>query len=129
MTSIPLVASLLLILISIAATEKVCPGYSLFMIKPEKCESTCSPTKDECRDGKKCCYRMGQPCGHHCIVPKDNIKKSGLCPALSSVKDNPVWGLCDGHMCDVDNDCPGEHRCCFNMCGSPVCIQPDFVVE
>ena len=98
-----------------------------FVRIPEKCESSCSPEKDECGNDKKCCFRVEQPCGHHCIVAKDNVKKSGLCPSNTSVKDNPIWGLCDGHMCDVDHDCQGETKCCPNTCGSQVCIQPDFV--
>lgn len=129
MPSIQLVLACFLICVGcaiLASGEKVCPGYGFVRI-PEKCESSCSPEKDECGNDKKCCFRVEQPCGHHCIVGKDNMKKSGLCPSNTSVKDNPIWGLCDGHMCDVDHDCQGETKCCPNICGSQVCIQPDFV--
>lgn len=126
MVSTILLASLLVTIGFVVAADKVCPGYG-FVMMPEKCESSCSPDKDECGNGKKCCFRIEQPCGHHCIVPKDNVKKPGLCPSSTSVKDTALWGLCDGHMCDVDNDCSGETKCCPNMCGSTVCIYPDFV--
>lgn len=107
------------------AGEKVCPGYG-YIRTPENCESTCSIEKDECPRGKKCCFRAEQPCGFQCIVPKDNEQKQGQCPSSSSgnISDSN-WNLCDGHMCDVDNDCQGTKKCCSNRCSSFVCIKPE----
>ncbi|CAF3205281.1 unnamed protein product [Rotaria sp. Silwood2] len=115
---------LFLVIVSIVnAGEKVCPGYG-FIRPPDKCESTCSREKDECPQGKKCCFRIEQPCGFQCIVPKDNEKKPGNCPTSATEQQNPYWNLCDGHFCDVDNDCKGDKKCCPNMCGSTICIAP-----
>ena len=117
-------AVFLLVIISVVfAGEKVCPGYG-FIRPPTNCESSCTTEKDLCASGKKCCFRVEQPCGFHCIIPKDNEPKIGKCPTSVSMIDNPYWGLCDGHFCDVDNDCKGVEKCCFNKCGSKICIAP-----
>lgn len=117
-------AALLLMIVSFAyAGQKVCPGYG-FIRPPDNCKSTCSMENDECPAGKKCCFRVEQPCGFQCIVPKDNTPKSGSCPASGSSMEDPLWGLCDGHMCDVDSDCQGVKKCCPNMCGSTICVAP-----
>jgi len=117
-------AVLLLVIISVAnAGQKVCPGYG-FILRPENCESACSTEKDECPSGTKCCFRLEQPCGFQCILPKDNEPKVGKCPSPSSQIDNPYWNLCDGHFCDVDSDCKNAEKCCYNLCGTPICIAP-----
>jgi len=119
-----LFAVFLLMTISVAnAGQKVCPGYG-FVQLPENCESTCSSEKDECSSNKKCCFRVEQPCGFHCIIPKDNEPKPGKCPTSVSIEDYPYWGLCDGRFCDVDIDCKGAQKCCHNECGAPICIAP-----
>ena len=122
MTSLPLALLLLIISTSVAAT-KVCPGYG-FMRPPTNCTSTCSNEKDDCPSNKKCCLLIREPCGYHCIVPKDNVAKVGKCPSSSSQVNNPYWNLCDGHFCDVDNDCKGTQKCCHNPCGTPLCLPP-----
>lgn len=115
-------AVLFLITVSMVhAGEQVCPGYG-YMPITENCESTCSRENDECPSGTKCCFRMEQPCGLQCLVPKDDEPKAGTCPSPSSKVDNPYWGMCDGHFCDVDSDCKDEDKCCPNLCGSPVCV-------
>jgi len=118
-------AVLLVVIVSvISAQREVCPGYG-FVPRPENCESTCSRQQDECPLGRKCCFRIEQPCGFHCVVPKINEPKAGKCPSRSSqVIDAPDWGLCDVHMCDVDTDCNGAEKCCYNMCHAPVCVAP-----
>ena len=115
---------LLWLIVSVVNTrDNVCPGYG-FIRPPENCNSTCSPEKDECPLDKKCCFRIEQPCGFHCIVPKLNEQKPGKCPATSSALDNLEWSLCDGRQCDVDNDCKNTEKCCQNLCGSLICIAP-----
>ena len=124
MSSYSYIILLILVIASIAnAGKKVCPGYG-FIRPPDKCESTCSIEKEECPQGKKCCFRVEQPCGFHCIIPKDAEPKSGTCPKSTTEQNNPYWGLCDGHFCDVDNDCKGVKKCCSNLCGSKICIEP-----
>jgi hypothetical protein len=115
---------LLVVIVSVAnAGEKVCPGYG-FIRRPQSCEAKCAQEKDECPSGTKCCYRVEQPCGFQCIAPKDNEPKAGKCPLPSAEVETPLWGICDGHFCDVDSDCKGNQKCCYNPCGSPVCVAP-----
>ncbi|CAF3394917.1 unnamed protein product [Rotaria sp. Silwood2] len=115
---------LLLAIVSIInAGQKVCPGYG-FIKPPNNCKSTCSILKDKCPIGKKCCFRMQQPCGFHCVVPKDNQPKPGKCPLLSSKQIFRNWYVCDLHFCDVDNDCRGTAKCCYNPCRATICIEP-----
>ena len=117
-------AILLAALLSIAyAGQKVCPGYG-FIRPPENCTVTCSRENDTCAEGLKCCFRLEEQCGFHCIVPKENIPKKGTCPSQSTEINDGEWMLCDGHMCDVDSDCEGDKKCCRNYCGSAVCIAP-----
>ncbi|CAF1530614.1 unnamed protein product [Rotaria sordida] len=108
-------------IISLINAAKVCPGYG-FIHEPENCTSTCSATNDQCPPEEKCCYIITEPCGFHCIVPKDNVEKSGKCPTSSP--NDPNWFLCDAHSCDVDNDCQDIRKCCPNSCGSPICMTP-----
>ncbi|CAF1118300.1 unnamed protein product [Rotaria sp. Silwood1] len=107
----------------IANTELVCPGYGFVFPKPP-CIAKCSPTKDHCRAGKKCCYTPLRPCGYRCLVGKDNVAKNGTCPPPSSNQTNSKWDLCDFHDCDVDNDCQYDDKCCLNKCGASMCISP-----
>ncbi|CAF0776608.1 unnamed protein product [Adineta steineri] len=112
---------LFFIVISFINTEKICPGYG-FVKFPENCTLTCSTSNDQCTNGTKCCQRLTEPCGFHCIKPKDDVKKSGDCPQLQA--NNPFWFLCDGHYCDVDSDCKGMAKCCTNICRSKICVIP-----
>ncbi|CAF1118281.1 unnamed protein product [Rotaria sp. Silwood1] len=110
-------------IVTIANTELVCPGYGF--IRPQQpCVDECSPENDHCDVGKKCCYTPLEPCGYHCLVGKDNVAKKGKCPLPSSKQNHQYWNLCDGHFCDVDNDCPRKQKCCPNKCGTPLCIKP-----
>ena len=128
-TMLLLSSTLLLLLIgSFVTTEKVCPGYG-FVRPPDKCESTCSTENEECPPNRKCCFRIEQPCGYHCIVPKDDVGKVGKCPSTSSEVNDPYWNICDGHFCDVDNDCQGTKKCCRNPCGSPLCLPPQWITH
>lgn len=115
---------LLFVIVSVVhGGDKVCPGYG-FIRPPEGCQSTCSSENDQCPMDKKCCFRIEQPCGYHCIVPKDDQPKNGKCPASSSTLNDSNWFLCDAHLCDVDSDCPAMKKCCSNRCGAPVCVSP-----
>ncbi|CAF4221136.1 unnamed protein product, partial [Rotaria sp. Silwood2] len=109
------IAILLLMIISLISAAKVCPGYG-HIHEPKNCTSTCSMINDQCPQGKKCCYLKTKPCGFHCVIPKDNIEKLGKCPTLPT--DDPLGSVCDGHFCDVDNDCKGVKKCCSNSCHS-----------
>jgi hypothetical protein len=116
-------AILLVVLVSIAyAGQKVCPGYRFMRPPTPSCNSTCSMENDECPSDKKCCFSVREPCGFHCIVPKDNEPKKGTCPSPSAEIKYPYWRVCDAHFCDVDNDCKGAQKCCWNTCGSSVCV-------
>ncbi|UJR22587.1 hypothetical protein I4U23_025632 [Adineta vaga] len=115
------IAILFMIVISFMNAEKICPGYG-FVPRPENCTSTCSADNDQCIKGLKCCYRPTEPCGYHCIEPKTNITKQGKCPTVKV--DDPMWYLCDAHLCDVDSDCRGKQKCCSNMCGAKICTGP-----
>jgi len=115
------VTIILLLIISLTNARKICPSHG-FVPQPRNCKSTCSQIDDQCPIDTKCCYHIGQPCGFHCIIPKNNIKKSGQCPTLQT--DNPSWFLCDAFFCDVDNDCQGLEKCCSNSCGSKICLTP-----
>ena len=110
----------LFVIISVISTGKVCHDYG-FIPRPDDCVSTCSRMNDQCRNGKKCCYRPEEPCGFHCVFAKEDIKKFGQCPTgkVSSMQ----WYLCDASLCDVDNDCPNAEKCCPNICGSKVCVK------
>ena len=118
-------ASLIVILVLIIPLihgGKVCHDYGFVAVinQSEKCVSTCSKVNDQCPSETKCCYRLEQPCGFHCVNAKDDIKKAGQCPTKNvSEKD---WFLCDASFCDVDHDCPGMKKCCPNSCGSKVCL-------
>ncbi|CAF2305490.1 unnamed protein product [Rotaria sp. Silwood2] len=115
----------LMIFSSINAGEKICPGYG-YILLPENCTSTCSKENDTCSPDLKCCFRVEEPCGYHCIVPKDNEPKPGICPVSLSSAQYMKWYLCDGHECDVDNDCKRADKCCYNACGMPLCIAPKY---
>jgi hypothetical protein len=122
MSTVPYLLILLAILV-IVKSELVCPGYGF--IRPQQpCVNECSPDKDTCGSGQKCCYTPLTPCGYRCLIGKQNITKPGTCPPSQSDQSNPNWRLCDGHFCDVDGDCKCKKKCCPNMCGSLVCIAP-----
>lgn len=109
----------LFVIHSLISSEKVCHDYG-FIPRPDHCVSTCSITNDQCREGKKCCYRLEEPCGFHCVFAKEDTKKDGQCP--TGKISNMQWYLCDASFCDVDNDCPAKEKCCSNTCGAKVCI-------
>lgn len=110
----------LLAIIAITDADLICPGYG-FIRPQEPCVDECSADKD-CGSGKKCCYTPEAPCGYRCLVGKDNVAKPGECPSSQSEQTDPNWYLCDGHFCDVDNDCRCKKKCCSNKCGSKICI-------
>ena len=121
----PTVAYLLTLLaiVTVAKSELVCPGFGF--IRPEEpCVNDCSPDKDTCASGTKCCYTPLKPCGYRCLVAKENIPKRGTCPSPDSDQDDSIWLICDANFCDVDGDCPCKEKCCSNKCGSKVCIAP-----
>lgn len=115
------IAVILLLIISLINTEHICPGYG-YVAEPVNCSSTCSQTNDQCPIGRKCCHRIEEPCGFHCIISKDNKKKLGECP--TRVTGKLSWLLCDAVLCDVDDDCQGTEKCCTNVCGSKICLKP-----
>ena len=126
MATIPYVLALLAIVV-VAKSQLVCPGYGF--IRPQQpCVDDCSPDKDTCGSGQKCCYTPLTPCGYHCVVAKQNITKPGNCPSPQSQQSEPNWNLCDANLCDVDGDCPCKKKCCRNLCGAPVCIAPQKTI-
>ena len=113
-----------LILVTVINSELVCPGFG-FIRPQEPCVDQCSADNDTCGSGQKCCYTPQSPCGYRCVVGKQNVTKSGSCPSRDSDQSDPNWFLCDGHSCDVDNDCRCKKKCCHNKCGSSICISPE----
>ncbi|CAF1199054.1 unnamed protein product [Adineta steineri] len=110
-------------MVAIGNAKLICPGYGF--IRPlEPCVDQCSLDKDTCGAGKLCCYTPQSPCGNRCLIGKDDAGKKGTCPSSQSEQKDPKWGLCDGHFCDVDNDCSCKKKCCSNKCGSKICISP-----
>jgi len=112
---------ILLAIIACADSKLTCPGYG-FIRPQEPCVNQCSPGNDTCGSGKKCCYTPETSCGNRRLVGKDNVAKPGTCPPSQSDQSDPLWRLCDGHFCDVDNDCRCKQKCCPNKCSSLVCI-------
>jgi hypothetical protein len=120
------VVSCLVILLSTAVLvggDMVCPKLGGFWPAAKPCVNECSPDKDTCETGKKCCYTPETPCGLRCLVAKNNKPKIGKCPPSNSEQKDMNWYLCDIHLCSVDRDCGRRKKCCFNKCGGYVCIQ------
>jgi hypothetical protein len=113
----------LLAIIVIADAEFICPGF-VFIRSQQPCVDECSIDNDKCGLGKKCCYTPETPCGYRCLIDKDNVAKPGKCPSPQTDQNNSKWYLCDGHDCDVDNDCRCKKKCCPNKCGSTLCVSP-----
>ena len=108
----------------IAGANMVCPYANAFWHPPQTCVNECSPDKNTCEIGKKCCYTPVSPCGLRCVVAKNDKPKKGKCPPTGSTQKDLNWILCDAHLCDVDGDCRSRKRCCQNKCGANVCIRP-----
>jgi hypothetical protein len=116
---------LLSILILLTSSKKVCPSYGNVGVENRySCFDQCSPDYDQCESNRKCCFFLTHPCGHRCIVPKDNTPKSGECPATNSNQIGVLWSVCDIRLCDVDNDCPENEKCCSNTCNTRMCLTP-----
>uniref|UniRef100_M3Z1Q5 WAP four-disulfide core domain protein 2 n=1 Tax=Mustela putorius furo TaxID=9669 RepID=M3Z1Q5_MUSPF len=50
-------------------------------------------------------------------------EKQGSCPKVNT--DFPQLGLCQD-QCQVDSQCPGLLKCCYNGCGKVSCVTPVF---
>lgn len=119
---------LLLSFILLISTEKVCPLYGNDGLKDRSsCFDQCSPDNDQCESNKKCCFFLTYPCGHRCIIPKDNQQKSGECPLPACNQIDVLWSMCDMRLCDVDNDCPNNQKCCTNTCNTRMCVKPKLI--
>jgi hypothetical protein len=117
---------IILLLIIFISTEKVCPSYGNMGSEDRysSCFDQCSPDNDQCESNKKCCFFLTHPCGHRCIIPKDNRSKSGICPSPNCNQIDILWSVCDIRLCDVDNDCPDKQKCCSNKCNTRICLTP-----
>jgi hypothetical protein len=119
---------LLLIYILFTSTEKVCPSYGNVGFEDRySCFDQCSPDNDQCEFNKKCCFFLTYPCGHRCIVPKDDKPKSGECPLPNCNQIDVLWSMCHMRLCDVDNDCPDNQKCCSNTCYTRMCLTPTLI--
>jgi hypothetical protein len=126
MLSFEVFSFLLLISILFTYAEKVCPSYGNAGFQDlYSCFDQCSPDDDQCGLNKKCCFFLTHPCGHRCIIPKDNTVKSGECPSPNYNLINILWITCDIRLCDVDNDCPDDEKCCSNKCNTRLCLTPE----
>ncbi|XP_078000283.1 uncharacterized protein LOC144452853 isoform X2 [Glandiceps talaboti] len=83
------------------------PNEEIFGI----CANTCGMDRD-CPSTKKCCSNA---CGGHVCIEAENAmrEKPGTCPV---VRDGGVFGVC-ADMCTIDQECPGEQKCCSTGCG------------
>jgi len=116
---------LLSILILSTFAEKVCPSYGKVGFQDRySCFDQCSPDNDQCEFNQKCCFFLTYPCGHRCIIPKDNKPKFGECPPPHCNQVDILWSMCDIRLCDVDNDCPNNEKCCSNKCNTRICLTP-----
>lgn len=106
-------------------SAKVCPSYgNAGNDDQENCFDQCQPDHDQCEMNTKCCFFRTKPCGYRCIIPKDNREKSGLCPSADSYQIDILWSMCDVRLCDVDDDCPDNEKCCTNTCQTKMCLRP-----
>nr|XP_006822461.1 PREDICTED: neurogenic locus notch homolog protein 1-like [Saccoglossus kowalevskii] len=97
--------------------EGSCPATDVAYGFIGYCAEYCS-LDDDCPGEQKCC---SNGCGHVCIPPAEepNVKeKPGNCPASTSV----LGGIC-AEMCNIDQDCPDDQKCCSNGCGHD-CMSP-----
>lgn len=120
---------LFLFTLAYVRNEKVCPLYGDVGNEyeyREDCFDQCQPDDDKCGINKKCCFFRSNPCGYRCIIPKDNREKSGFCPSADSFQINILWSMCDIRLCDVDNDCPADEKCCTNICRAKMCLKPNL---
>ncbi len=117
----------LLLLLRFISTEKVCPSYGNMGSEnrySSSCFDQCSSDNDQCESNTKCCFFLTHPCGHRCIVPKDDQHKPGVCPSPNCNQIDILWSMCDIRLCDVDNDCPDKQKCCSNKCNTRICLTP-----
>ena len=114
------------LLITLISSEKVCPSYgNTDYVDRHSCFDQCSPDIiDQCESNKMCCFVLTSPCGHRCIVPKNNQAKFGRCPSPDHNQIEILWSMCDVHLCDVDHDCPSNQKCCSNRCHARICLPP-----
>lgn len=117
---------ILFFFIYLISSEKVCPSYgNTGHADRHSCFDQCSPdATDQCESNKKCCFFLTSPCGYRCIVPKDDQPKSGRCPSPDCKQIEILWSMCDIRLCDVDNDCPANQKCCSNRCNARMCLTP-----
>jgi hypothetical protein len=117
--------SSVLIIIFFPSAETVCPSYGNDgSADRNSCFDQCSPEKDQCKSNTKCCFFLTHPCGHRCIIPKDDKPKFGKCPPPHCNQMDLLWSVCDIRLCDVDDDCPNDQKCCSNSCNTRMCLTP-----
>ena len=104
--------------------KSVHPMVLMVLQDRNSCFDQCSPDNDQCKSNKKCCFFLTHPCGHRCLVPKDNKPKSGECPPPHCNQMDLLWSVCDIRLCDVDDDCPYDQKCCSNTCNTRICLTP-----
>ena len=116
---------LLLVFIFFTYSEKVCPSYGIDgTTDRNSCFDQCSPADDQCKSNTKCCFFLTHPCGYRCLVPKDDKPKHGKCPPPHCNQMDLLWSVCDIRLCDVDDDCPYDQKCCSNTCNTRICLTP-----
>lgn len=114
------------VMVNMVTTKLICPKVE-GPIRPLACRSECSPSDDTCKTGTKCCFTYDSPCGHRCIVPKEDTAKPGQCSLPDQEKLNKDPLMCeevDSDSCEVDNDCNGNQKCCRSECQYLACVSP-----
>ncbi|XP_013398726.1 papilin isoform X2 [Lingula anatina] len=81
----------------------------------DPCQNAVCPENFECKVERMECEV--EPCQPLVAICRQRIKP-GACPAFGA--DHP--SECQ-QMCNVDLDCDGDHKCCFNGCGTQ-CVAP-----
>ncbi|XP_019635444.1 PREDICTED: kielin/chordin-like protein [Branchiostoma belcheri] len=99
------------------ATQCLAPKIEKFGFCPVKssfedmsCEVRCNSDYD-CAEAEKCC---SNGCGQVCVSPAVHDKPS-QCPAMWQISEE----ICNdvSLMCESDNDCSDDGRCCSTKCG------------
>ncbi|XP_078671501.1 uncharacterized protein LOC144911446 isoform X27 [Branchiostoma floridae x Branchiostoma belcheri] len=93
-----------------------------------RAQGPCGPSQFECRDGS--CIESVLQCDDTPDCPDESDeencgifgKRPGTCPRPSLTADQCLRRPRVYRTCDIDADCRGGEKCCFNGCGSE-CIQ------
>ncbi|XP_048580646.1 fibrillin-1 isoform X2 [Nematostella vectensis] len=87
--------------------------------------SLCKSTRDECQTDadcfgrRKCCF---SGCAMECMETPGSIPRPGQCPMVDET-DPEMCPDDEADKCQIDDQCPGNDKCCFTACIME-CITP-----